>query len=184
MWICTNILGEYKRMMWIHGVCEYTETCNYVANKIHIRFKLRSEEKKVRIWRTLLSHCISLLKIINQCDFYKTLLNFMLTSSLLYCTNNWYFQGLFFIPLHIVSGYHCDKCYISPHSLLYHSVSLKNKKQFILDGVQYIVQKVYLYTRTFKAKTEKETVGSHLATYSFLFCTMYGCACTIPLKGQ
>jgi hypothetical protein len=41
-------------MMRINGVCEYTETCEYEANKIHIRFdSLRSEYKKLRIRRTL-----------------------------------------------------------------------------------------------------------------------------------
>jgi hypothetical protein len=35
-------------MMRKNGVCEYTETCEYEANKIHIRLdSLRSEEKKV-----------------------------------------------------------------------------------------------------------------------------------------
>ncbi len=37
-----------KRMMRINGVCEYTEICEYEANKIHIRLdSLRSEQKNV-----------------------------------------------------------------------------------------------------------------------------------------
>ncbi len=43
------ILSEYfeanmMRMMRINGVCEYTKTCEYKANKIHIRLdSIRSE---------------------------------------------------------------------------------------------------------------------------------------------
>jgi hypothetical protein len=40
--------SEYEQMMWINGVCKYTETCEYEANKIHIRWDShRSEFKKV-----------------------------------------------------------------------------------------------------------------------------------------
>jgi hypothetical protein len=42
-------------MMRINGVCELDETCEYEANKIHIRLdSLRSEiKKRLRIRRTL-----------------------------------------------------------------------------------------------------------------------------------
>jgi hypothetical protein len=40
--------------MRINGVCEYNETCDYEANKIHIRLdSLRSEKKFLRIRRIL-----------------------------------------------------------------------------------------------------------------------------------
>jgi hypothetical protein len=39
-------------MMQINGVTEYTETCEYEANKIHIRIK------KLRIRRTLVPYAL------------------------------------------------------------------------------------------------------------------------------
>jgi hypothetical protein len=49
MRICAN-------MMRINGVCEYTGTCEYEANKIHIRLdSLEANKKKLRIRRTLLA---------------------------------------------------------------------------------------------------------------------------------
>jgi hypothetical protein len=39
---------EYKQVMPVNGVGEYTETCEYEANKIHIRFdSLQKVNKKV-----------------------------------------------------------------------------------------------------------------------------------------
>ncbi len=54
-------LSEYfyanmKRIMRINGVCEYIETCEYEANKIHnfsLRFASERIKKKLRIRRTL-----------------------------------------------------------------------------------------------------------------------------------
>jgi hypothetical protein len=41
--------------MRMHGACEYTETSEYEANKIHIRLaSLRTEIKKLRIRRTIM----------------------------------------------------------------------------------------------------------------------------------
>ncbi len=42
--------SEYKQIMPINGVCEYTETCEYEANKIHIhliRFKANKKVTKI-----------------------------------------------------------------------------------------------------------------------------------------
>jgi hypothetical protein len=39
--------SEYKQIMPINGVCEYTETCEYEANKIHIRLIRFKANKKV-----------------------------------------------------------------------------------------------------------------------------------------
>ncbi len=39
-------------MMRINGVCEFTESCEYEADKIHIRLDSLRSEKKVRIRRT------------------------------------------------------------------------------------------------------------------------------------
>ena len=42
--LCKYFEAKMKRMMPINGVCEYTKTCEYEANKIHIRLgSLRSE---------------------------------------------------------------------------------------------------------------------------------------------
>jgi hypothetical protein len=47
IYLCEYFEANIKRMMRINGVCEYTKTCEYKANKIHIRLDwLRSEEKK------------------------------------------------------------------------------------------------------------------------------------------
>jgi hypothetical protein len=49
-------------MMRINGVCEYTETCNYEANKIHIRFKASKRIKKgANMAHPILSHYMALL---------------------------------------------------------------------------------------------------------------------------
>jgi hypothetical protein len=45
--LCEYFETNMKRVMWINGVCEYTETCEYLANKIHICLDLlRSKYKK------------------------------------------------------------------------------------------------------------------------------------------
>ncbi len=44
--LCEYFEANMKRMMQINGVCKYTETCKYEANKIHIRLdSLRSKKK-------------------------------------------------------------------------------------------------------------------------------------------
>jgi hypothetical protein len=45
--LCEYFKANMKRMMRTNGVGEYTETCGYEANKIHIRLgSLQSEYKK------------------------------------------------------------------------------------------------------------------------------------------
>ncbi len=45
--LCEYFEANVKRMMRINGVCEYSETCKYEANKIHIGLDSpRSELKK------------------------------------------------------------------------------------------------------------------------------------------
>jgi hypothetical protein len=42
--LCKNFEANIKRMIRINGVSEYTETCEFEANKIYIRLEsLRSE---------------------------------------------------------------------------------------------------------------------------------------------
>ncbi len=42
--LCEYFEANMKRMMQINGVCEYAETCEYEANKIHIRLDLLQSE--------------------------------------------------------------------------------------------------------------------------------------------
>jgi hypothetical protein len=43
--LCENFEANMKRMMQINGVCEYTETCEYEANKIYIRLDEANKKK-------------------------------------------------------------------------------------------------------------------------------------------
>jgi hypothetical protein len=45
--LCEYFMANMKRMMRINGVCEYTETCEYEANKIHFRLDSLQSEKKL-----------------------------------------------------------------------------------------------------------------------------------------
>ncbi len=42
--LCEYFEANIKRIMRINGVCEYTETCEYEAKKIHIRLDLLQSE--------------------------------------------------------------------------------------------------------------------------------------------
>jgi hypothetical protein len=50
--LCECFEAKMKRMVRINGFCEYTETCEYEANKIQICFEANT--KKLRIRRILL----------------------------------------------------------------------------------------------------------------------------------